>query len=248
MTGPKKGKPAKGGKSGAGAKRPLKRAAAKQPSAPQAKGKAPAAPRDLVVVGIIDDAICFASDRFRIGDKARVEYFWIQDGIRPAPGAPVYSGSPPVSYGLEIAKQDQPPYKGIDTMLAECTHAGAVDEDEVYRRTGLIDFRHAGQQAAAKRMAHGTHVMDLAAGEDPDGKCENRPLVCVQLPAKVTADTSGSDLHTYALDALEYIFLRAQEIGDKYGIRDVPVVVNFSYGMVGGPHDGTSGVGGWSER
>ena len=240
MTGPKKGKPVKGGKAGAAAKRPAKRAAAKQPSAPQAKGKAPAAPRDLVVVGIIDDAICFASDRFRIGDKTRVEFFWIQDGIRPAPGAPVFSGSPPVTYGLELAKHDQLPYKGIDTMLAECTHAGAVDEDEVYRRTGLVDFLHAGQQAAAKRIAHGTHVMDLAAGEDADSKCENRPIVCVQLPATVTADTSGRDLHTYALDAIEYIFLRAKEIGDRHGIAAVPVVINFSYGMVGGPHDGTS--------
>lgn len=230
MKSSKNGKPAKKSGPGSPKKRTVRRASVKHPPAP----------RDLVVVGIIDDAICFASDRFRIGDKTRVEFFWIQDGVPPAPGAPVYAGSPPVSYGLELAKENQPPYNGIDAVLGECTHAGAVDEDEVYRRTGLVNFLHAGQQAAAKRIAHGTHVMDLAAGEDSDGKCENRPLVCVQLPAKVTADTSGGDLHTYALDALEYIFLRAREIGDKYGISDVPVVVNFSYGMVGGPHDGTS--------
>ncbi len=226
-----------GSKAGAAAKRPAKRVAPK-PAAPEAA--ATKAVHDTVVIGIIDDALCFASDRFRIGDKTRVEFVWLQDGVRPAPGAPAYSGTPPVSYGLELAKDDQPPYKGIDTMLAECTHAGAVDENEVYRRTGLVDFTHAGQQAAAKRIAHGTHVMDLAAGEDADSKCENRPIVCVQLPAAVTADTSGGDLHTYALDAIEYILLRADEIAAKRGIERVPVVINFSYGMVGGPHDGTS--------
>lgn len=240
MKGAKKGRAASVRKARAAAKRPPKRAAAKQPAAKPAGRAARQPAHDTVVVGIIDDALCFAHERFRIGDKTRVEFVWLQGGVRPAPGSPAYAGTPPVSYGLELAKEDRPPYKGIDTVLAECTHAGAVDEDEVYRRTGLVDFLHAGQQAAAKRIAHGTHVMDLAAGEDPAGKCENRPIVCVQLPARVTANTSGGDLHTYALDAIEYILLRADEIAAKRGIERVPVVINFSYGMVGGPHDGTS--------
>lgn len=240
MTGSKKPKPAAGRKLAAASKRPPKRAAGKQPAARPGKAAVPAPGDGTVVIGIIDDTLCFAHERFRIGDKTRVEYVWLQDGIRPAPGAPVYNGTPPVSYGRELAKDDQPPYKGIDTIIAECTHAGAVDEDEVYRRTGLVDFLHAGQQGAAKRVAHGTHVMDLAAGEDAGSKCENRPIVCVQLPNKVTADTSGGDLHTYALDAIEYILLRADEIAAKRGVEHLPVVINFSYGMVGGPHDGTS--------
>lgn len=193
-----------------------------------------------VVVGIIDDALAFAHERFRIGDKTRVEFVWLQDGAYPSPGTPIYVGTPPISYGVELAKEDQAPYKGIDTLLAECTHAGAIDEDEVYRRTGLIDFCRAGHKAAAWRVAHGTHVMDLAVGEDPSSRCENRPIVCVQLPAMTTADTSGADLATYALDAIEYILLRADEIAAQRGVPHLPVVINFSYGMIGGPHDGTS--------
>jgi hypothetical protein len=193
-----------------------------------------------VVIGIIDDALAFAQERFRIGDKTRVEFVWLQDGAYPSPGTPIYVGSPPVPYGLELAKEDQLPYKGIDSLLAECTYSGAIDEDEVYRRTGLIDFRRAGHKAVAWRIAHGTHVMDLAAGEDPASRCEDRPIVCVQLPAMTTADTSGADLATYALDAIEYILLRADEIAAKRGVPHLPVVINFSYGMTGGPHDGTS--------
>ena len=193
-----------------------------------------------VVVGIIDDALAFAHERFRIGRATRVEYIWLQDGVHPPPGAPAFSGTPPVSYGVELAKADQGAYKGIDWMLASCSRAGVIDEDEVYRRTGLIDFRRAGHKAAAWRIAHGTHVMDLACGADPATVADNRPTVCVQLPAMTTADTSGGDLHTYALDAIEYILLRADAIASARGVAHLPVVINFSYGMIGGPHDGTS--------
>jgi len=124
--------------------------------------------------------------------------------------------------------------------VTACSRAGVIDEYEVYRRTGLIDFRRAGHKAAAWRIAHGTHVMDLACGADPATVADNRPTVCVQLPAMTTADTSGGDLHTYALDAIEYILLRADAIASARGVAHLPVVINFSYGMIGGPHDGTS--------
>lgn len=239
MSSAKKGK----GKAGAGKKPTQSKKAAWR------KGKVKSAPKKIaqtaqapgtVVIGIIDDALCFAHERFRIGDETRVEFVWLQDGVYPDPSAPYFSGTPPVDYGIELAKRDQGAYKGIDTLIGECTHAGLVDEDEVYARAGLVEFRREGHKAAAWRIAHGTHVMDLAAGEDPAAKCDKRPIVCVQLPAMTTADTSGADLHTYALDAIEYILARSDAIAAAEGKSHLPTVINFSYGMIGGPHDGTS--------
>lgn len=178
-----------------------------------------------VVVGIIDDGIAFAHERFRKADKTRVEYWWVQDGA----GA----GTPPTpfDYGRELKKAD------IDGLLTQCTPAGVVDEDEFYVRAGLIDIRRDEHKSAAWRAAHGTHVMDLACGADPQTVGDERPIVVVQLPTAVTADTSGAALPGYAYDAMEYIIARAKDIATGTGL--LPVVINLSYGLIAGPHDGT---------
>jgi hypothetical protein len=177
-----------------------------------------------VVIGIIDDGIAFAQARFRKAlASSRVEYWWLQDGPQTKrPGQTLTDG-------YEYTKAE------IDALLDTCTHGGVVDEDELYRHTGLIDFQREGHNSAAWRNAHGTHVMDLAAGYDMDAACDDRPLVVVQLPARVTADTSGGDLGYYAAYAIQYILDRARKIGPT-----LPVVINFSYGRIAGPHDGTS--------
>jgi hypothetical protein len=180
-----------------------------------------------VVVGIIDDGIAFAHERFRNGAATRVEYWWLQDGPYQSPGSAV-------PYGRELQKT------GIDALLAQCTQAGFVDEDELYRRAGLIDFRLEGHKSAAWRGAHGTHVMDLACGFDAGAVRDDRPIVCVQLPARVTADTSGANLTPYSIEAIDYILDRADKIAAARGTGRLPVVINFSYGKLAGPHDGTS--------
>lgn len=184
-----------------------------------------------VVVGIIDDGIAFAHERFRSGDKSRVRFVWLQDGVHQGPKSRV-------DYGRELWNDGV--RKDIDTMLDACRHAGVVDEDEFYLRAGLFDFRRPGHKAATWRTAHGTHVMDVACGFDPAERRDDIPIVCVQLPARTTANTSGGDLTPYAVDALWYIRDRADEIGRSLGQHPLPVVINFSYGMIGGPHDGTS--------
>ena len=109
------------------------------------------------IVGVIDDGIAFANQRFRtvLGGKleSRVEYWWLQDGV--------YQG-PPLPFGRELDKT------GINKLLADCTHAGVVDEGELYRHAGLTDFTRGGHKSAAWREAHGAHVMDLACGYDQD--------------------------------------------------------------------------------
>lgn len=187
-----------------------------------------AAPR--VVVGVIDDGIAFAHERFRKGVGAasatRVEYWWLQDGGYQGVGSPV-------PYGRELAKA------AIDPLLTACTQAGILDEDLFYRQAGLIDFRQEGHKSAAWREAHGTHVMDLACGFDPLAPRDDRPIVCVQLPIRVTADTSGASLYPYVLDAMTYILDRAVTISGGPGAPQLPVVINLSYGRLEGPHDGT---------
>jgi subtilisin family serine protease len=184
-----------------------------------------------VVVGVIDDGIAFAHERFRNADgTTRVEFVWIQDGD--------HAGFADPPYGREIAKHDRGGILGIDSLLAAATHVGAVDEDEVYRLAGALDFARPGREALALRASHGAHVMDLAAGFDP-GTAPERPIVAVQLPVSTTADSSGASLTPFVWNGLQYILRRVADIGGGPGGGPLPVVVNLSYGLVAGPHDGT---------
>ena len=88
-----------------------------------------------------------------------------------------------------------------------------------------------------KAAAHGTHVMDIAAG---NGRATGRPgvapkaeLIFVQV---ATSDIGVEDSFGNSrrlLDAVDYIFTRAREAGKT-------AVVNLSLGTHGGPHDGST--------
>ncbi len=202
-------------------------------------------PRDgsPVLIGIIDEGIAFANQRFRNGpNDFRVEYAWIQDG-RARGG---------VAYGLELTKAD------IDKSLGDCMSGEQVDEDLFYAVTGVIDFGQTAHKATARRDGHGTHVMDLACGYDEgslltskegaskEGTSKERkvqrPIICVKLPTVTVADTSGIGLEYYVLDAVDYILRRAQDIARRLGCNELPVVINFSSGILAGPRDGTQPI------
>jgi hypothetical protein len=177
-----------------------------------------------VVVGIIDDGLAFGHERFRDGAAStRIEYVWLQDG-------PFDGGASGFMYGREINKEQ------IDAWLNPAGGGAVFDEDTFYRRAGIVDFSLPGRKAVAPRASHGTHVMDLACGGGP-GEDPERRIVCVQLPVATTADSSGSSLAPYVIDAVKYIRNKAQAIAGS-GAR-LPVVINLSYGMTAGPHDGT---------
>jgi hypothetical protein len=184
-------------------------------------------PDGTVIVGVIDDGIAFANARFRHADNtSRVQCFWHQDGFPPTATVP---------YGRETLKAE------IDTYLVQCTTAGSVDEDAVYRRANLVNFTQPWHKAAALRLAHGTHVLDLGAGHDPNNdpkrKCIDCPIIAVQLPVAATAKQSGAGLESYVQDAIAYIQSRALLLAGNGPA--LPVVINFSYATVAGPHDGT---------
>ena len=201
---------------------------------PQPVGSAPVSAGECtpeVLVGVIDDGLAFAHDRFLSTDgKTRIEYFWDQ----LVPSATWFSWG----YGRELTKRHL--VDGIDERMRH-TPGSIVDEDDVYRLSGHVDFTQPGHKPLAARMAHGTHVMDLACrsiGRPPSGQ---RPIVAVQLPTDTVADTSGATLGPQIFNGLCYILAKAAAIENDFNrVQPLPVVVNVSYGTIAGPHDGSS--------
>lgn len=188
-------------------------------------------PDETVVIGIIDDGIAFAHEQFKVSNgTTRVQYFWRQDGVCESSGSTV-------GYGSELCKLSHKGSRGIDDLLKDHLQADLVDEEALYRQAGVADFGDSDHKALAWQRSHGTHVLYHAAGYDPSSNRVDRPIVAVQLPVSVTANTSGSNLRSYTLDAITYILDRADRLAGKG--RSFPVVINFSYGMIAGPHDGT---------
>ncbi|MGZ5150443.1 MAG: S8 family serine peptidase [Burkholderiales bacterium] len=169
------------------------------------------------VVGVIDDGLAFAHDRFRKPDgTTRVDFFWNQGYYSRDIDEPVY--------GREYSNAD------INDYMRHSKVRGVVDEDAVYRLACYREVR--------RRIAHGTHVLDLACGCDPgDLHAESPRIVGVQLqlPSRKTRDRSAGWLATRVLDGLRYILDCADDLAPH-----CPVVVNLSFGNIAGPHDGSS--------
>ncbi len=175
-----------------------------------------------VAIGIIDDGIAFAHERFRSGRaESRIEAIWLQDAERRDPDKPGADNG--VAFGQRLTRKD------IDELLAE--HA---TDDDIYREVGLTDFGTNKYNPLARRASHGTHVLDLAAGRDPRDSVFGRPILAVKLPSVATLDTSGVTMGSYVVQAVRQIMLWAEALG-----ANIPLVINFSYGMTAGPKDGT---------
>lgn len=184
---------------------------------------------DEVLVGIIDDGIGFAHDRFRSSlSETRVEYFW-------AMGA---------EGGIQLAKPE------IDHALSTRPHA---HDEDLYKALGLIDYASDERQPLRHKWSHGTHMLDVAAGyewRDPEQKAlaQKRPIIAIQLPSQIVADTSGAFLDTpleAALQRLHDVAVRAAEgIATRTGnpVSYLPLVVNFSFGVMAGPKDGAGRI------
>lgn len=204
-----------------------------QPKTPTVKNL-PEQP-ETVVIGIIDDSLAFANERFSIFSdqkntfETRVESAWIQDGICKTKNSPV-------PFGREYRKDE------INNALKSSSQDDLLDEDLFYATTGIVDMGSGHHQGIAQRIGHGTHMMDLACGFDPRKETEearNRPIVCVQLRDRTTKDTSGAGLEADVLQGIEHILDRADRIAQDLGCGRLPVVINLSYGFAAGPHDGT---------
>ncbi len=170
-----------------------------------------------VVVGIIDYGCDYAHRNFLDGSgKTRIEAIWHQGGG--------YNPFGDVPYGREY--------------LADKINAALLQPDP-YQALGYAPPKDWGYNIGT----HGTHVMDIAAGNgfgsDMAGFAPNASLVFVDVShadidfsGPGIVDTSFGD-SVMLLEAVQYIF-------DKAGDR--PCVINISLGTNGGPHDGSTPV------
>jgi subtilisin family serine protease len=171
-----------------------------------------------VVVGVVDFDCDFMHENFRTEQGTRILYLWDQREDRP-PAAP-----PPAAYGYgrEFSKSD------IDQALTAPDPYGALR----YR---------------PEPGAHGTHVLDIAAGNGrashlPDGQPDTSRYSASKAPPGVAPGASLIFVHLaeaddtlgnsrQLLEAVSYIFAKAEEL-------KMPAVVNVSLSTTGGPHDG----------
>ncbi len=170
-----------------------------------------------VVIGVIDDGLAFANARFcyvKAGVRqSRFLALWDQDAATQdsSPASPWHHGKSHTQADLNRYLQ-------------------AVDENQVYAQ--------AQYQAVKQRVAHGTHVLDLACGADPHLALDNAPaIVGVQLPLSTILDTSCTSAAPFILDGLRYV-LRQADGAAQGGLSTT--IINLSFGDLAGPHDGSS--------
>ena len=192
-----------------------------------------------LVMGVIDIDIAFGHRRFRTGDgNSRVLAAWQQ-------GAPLRAETRTgLPFGEELLQD------GIDGLLDAYRlggPAGRLDHDGFYTRLGLISHdRIEGMGALARREAHGTHVLGLAAGQDPGadpaGFADNVRLLVVNLPPPSFFGEGGAFLDYYLSYGLQWIVKTHAAIvaaNRAAGVIEAapPLLVNISFGKQAGAPD-----------
>ncbi|SEP41688.1 Subtilase family protein [Rhodospirillales bacterium URHD0017] len=187
-----------------------------------------------VVIGFVDNGCAFAHRNFTIPDpsrgirRSRVTRLWDQSMQEPkkwpAPTGFDYGGELPLDQydmltGQRLDKLD--PKKPEPELSME----------ETYGRFDYVIKENVDGQLIETEFAHGTHVMDIAAGSgDTPGMAPGAELIFVQMPPYAIKESTELASANHLLDGIAYIFERA---GNR------PAVVNISYNSYIGPHDGT---------
>jgi subtilisin family serine protease len=161
-----------------------------------------------VVIGVVDYGGDFVHNNFRNPDgTTRLRFLWDQGTGLETEISP--AGFP---YGREFT--------------ADAINAALASDNPYLQLAYDPGF-----------AAHGTHVMDIAAGNGratgAPGVAPKADLIFVQLASNDTAPEENFGNSRHLLDAVEYIFEKAR-------LLNKPAVVNLSLGTNGGPHDGTS--------
>lgn len=162
-------------------------------------------PKDIqAIVGIVDDGIAFANERFRLSNGCtRFDWLWLQGVSDRGAG-----GTPGPLFGTEF---DHATLNAVMADFASKDRA-EVHEEALYRRIGLVDPTRPEAMSAAMSASHGTAVLDRAAGCSPDDPdAEHVPIIGVNLPEEITQDTSGAILELFLILGISRILQR--EIG-----------------------------------
>lgn len=203
-------------------------------------------PRDTVITGIIDEGIALGHARFRkmlngTPTATRVMGAWQQgaryggaDGAAPAP----------VPFGHVLLQSD------INALMVAHSAGGWLDEDAFNRAAGLTEMATPMGVATLERVvAHGTHVLDLAAGFDPattpKATLDQRPILAVTLPRREAIAMSGTFLQFFVVHAMQWIVDMADALWAKHYPKEAggfPVVLNLSFGQHAGPKNASSQI------
>jgi hypothetical protein len=174
----------------------------------------PASPATAdVAVAVIDDGIAFAHERFRMRD-----------------------GRSRLLALLDLQQHRVYGNAELTALIRAEMRNGQIDETAVYRKAGYEHFADGLRKQVNRRAAHGTHVMDLACGRSPDDCGPVPHIIAVQLPREATEQTHGATLKHAVYEALLFVVTQAALL--KQPLRGL--VVNLSYGVYQGPHDGSS--------
>jgi hypothetical protein len=175
------------------------------------------------VMGIVDDGLGFLHRRFRKADgTTRFAALWIMhSGLLADDPGPVTGAS--VLYGINLTAAD------IDARLAS-----GRSESWLYRQVNNGVFGPVPHKSTSHHAAHGSHVLDTAAGADPGDPMIDVPILGVQLPPSSIGDTSGRRLDPDIVLGLRWIITKALQRKDRAAL-----VINLSLGTLAGPQDGT---------
>jgi subtilisin family serine protease len=200
-----------------------------------------------VVVGVVDYGCDFAHVNFRTppgdGHESRTRLLWLWDqneGVVTPLAQQHGEGRPPggSAHGREFS------HSSLNEALRAADPYEALGYDPDRR-----GFSHADPEARPGATpadrggpweelgAHGTHVMDIAAGNGNAGAHGVAPgaqLVFVHVRAKAYTDIAPIS-PAAVLDGVSYVFWRARQEG-------LPAVVNLSLNGNSGPHDGTTPI------
>ncbi|WP_282603308.1 hypothetical protein [Paracoccus sp. PARArs4] len=196
-------------------------------------------PKTGCIIGVIDDAIPFAHERLRRGAaRSRVAALWAMD-VAHDPQGP----------GLDLPAGIELRGARISGWLRDLERGRIATEDGIYRAAGILDMNRQTTHSAAFAAGHGAAVSLLAAGfaqDDPRGA--DLPLIGVNLPPRILADTTGTLAPGVMIAAVLFVLTRARRLcrqieavrGLPANSVRLPVVLNISLGLTAGPRDGSS--------
>ncbi|HEU0299428.1 MAG TPA: S8 family serine peptidase [Longimicrobium sp.] len=190
-----------------------------------------------VIVGIVDYGCDFLHDNFRRNDgSSRLLFLWDQNGGSTA------SSPAPYNYGREYTGAQ------IDAAIQQASDRPA-QTDDVYTRVKFpedpdnrayvaLGYIPRPTPVNAQRIGnHGTHVMDIAAGNGrgsgTPGVAPGADLIFVEVSTGDFEAEESFGNSRRLLEAVAYIFEKAEQLGR-------PCVVNLSLSTHGGPHDGST--------
>lgn len=185
------------------------------------------------VAAVIDDGIGFLNARFRSDrDHSRIKAVWLQAPERVA--RPENAPLRDVVIGRVLTEAE------INAHLAAGGEEGAV-----YRQVNRALLPRTDGALTNRRVAHGTHVLDLAAGATPWGQdgLKAVPILAVQLPPATVAETAGRRMEANLVQGLRWILAEAFRLAN--GTNVPPVVINLSLGSLAGPGDNHAFLANW---